>query len=530
MSSTFSPALYQAFEQFGGFSVSSTADSLPMIVFGKKRNVPLVGSGQEVIAPSPSSKITLTDTIMTKWTNGYIASEIIGPTTKWNSLHWKYTTQSTTLNDSVALKVLGIKANGVIDTLTTFYKNNFDVLNLYNYVDASIYPKMKLLILMKDITSNIAPQLKKWQVIYDPIPECAINPKQGFTSNASLEALMEGGNLIVHLPIENIGAIPFTDSLVVTYWVEDANRVIHPLAQKLKAKPFIPNQIIMDTIVFNSINYPGLNYLWVDVNPESNARHQLEQYHFNNIARIQFNVSRDKINPLLDVTFDGTHILNGDIVSSKPHVLVTLKDENKYLALNDTANFKVFIKYPNQATEKRIFFSNALKFTPAQLPSNSCKIEWQPEFAEDGKYKLIVQATDRSNNVSGAVDYNIQFEIINKQTVTEVLNYPNPFSTSTRFVFTLTGSEIPDIFTIQIMTITGKVVKEITKNELGNLHIGRNITEYAWDGKDEFGDKLANGVYLYKVITRHNGQLVEKNKTDADSFFKKGMGKLVIIR
>jgi flagellar hook assembly protein FlgD len=241
-------------------------------------------------------------------------------------------------------------------------------------------------------------------------------------------------------------------------------------------------------------------------------------------------VSKDNINPLLDVTFDGTHILNGDIVSSKPYMLVTLKDENKFLALNDTSNFKVFIKYPNQASEKRIFFTNALQFTSAQLPSNSCKIEWKPKFAEDGKYKLIVQATDRSKNVSGSVDYNIQFEIINKQTVTEVLNYPNPFSTSTRFVFTLTGNQIPDIFTIQIMTITGKVVKEITKNDLGNLHIGRNITEYAWDGKDEFGDKLANGVYLYKVFTRHNGQAVEKNQTDADSFFKKGIGKMVIIR
>ena len=164
------------------------------------------------------------------------------------------------------------------------------------------------------------------------------------------------------------------------------------------------------------------------------------------------------------------------------------------------------------------------------MPNNSCKIEWRPEFAEDGKYKMIVQAVDRSSNVSGATDYNIQFEIINKQTITEVLNYPNPFSTSTRFVFTLTGNEIPDIFTIQIMTITGKVVREITKEELGNLHVGRNITEYAWDGKDEFGDKLANGVYLYKVITRSNGQSVEKRQTDADSFFKKGIGKMVIMR
>ena len=241
-------------------------------------------------------------------------------------------------------------------------------------------------------------------------------------------------------------------------------------------------------------------------------------------------MNTDKINPLLDVTFDGTHILNGDIVSAKPLVLITLKDENKFLALNDTSNFAVYVKFPNTSSEKRIYFANLLRFTPAQLPSNSCKIEWMPNLTQDGKYFLRVQATDRAKNSSGAVDYNIVFEVVNKQTVTEVLNYPNPFSTSTRFVFTLTGSEVPDKFIIQVMTITGKVVREITRNELGNIHIGRNITDYAWDGKDDFGDKLANGVYLYRVITRLNGEAVEKEQTQADSFFRKGIGKMVIMR
>jgi hypothetical protein len=526
LSSTFaSTGLYQAFAKFGGSSLSSVPDTLPMIIFGKKKNVAY--SGHEVIGSSSVDKISLTDTMVTKWDNGHIASEIVGPAINWNSLHWQYTTQSTA-NDSVKLKVVGIRPNGVMDTLATFNNTNFDVLNLSAYVNAATHPKLKLVLLMRD--NIFTPQLKKWQIYYDPVPECAINQQQGFTNNASLQAIQEGDRLMVQLPITNIGSLPFTDSLLVTYWIEDANKINHSLPHKMKAKPFIAGQVILDTIIFNTFEYPGFNYLWVDVNPEAHPKHQLEQYHFNNIARIGFNVTRDNANPLLDVTFDGTHILNGDIISSKPHVLVTLKDENKFLALDDTSDFKVFIKYPNQATEKRLFFNKDLVFTKAQLPNNSCKIEWRPEFAEDGKYKLIVQANDRSMNVSGSVDYNIQFEIVNKQTVTEVLNYPNPFSTSTRFVFTLTGSEIPDIFTIQIMTITGKVVKEITKNELGNLHIGRNITEYAWDGKDEFGDKLANGVYLYRVITRHNGQSVEKNQTDADSFFKKGIGKMVIIR
>ncbi len=533
-SSTFSPSLTALFGSFGSSQIpsSNVPDNIPIIIFGTKGG----GPAHEVIGSSPNSIIYLEDSIKTNWSNGYVLSEIIGPTSKWNSLHWRQQFVDATNTDSVFLKIIGIKSNGVKDTLSVFPKDSTDVYDLANYIDASIYPKMQLIAFMRDNVYTTPAQLKKWQVYYDPIPECAINPQQGFTNSATLQALQEGDNLIVHLPIQNIGTVPFTDSLLVTYWIEDAQRVIHPLPYKLKAKPFVPNQVIVDTIKFNTFDangishYAGFNYLWVDVNPENNPKYQLEQYHFNNIARIGFNVSKDNINPLLDVTFDGTHILNGDIISSKPHVLVTLKDENKYLALNDTSNFKVFIKYPNQAGEKRLFFSNALQFTPAQLPNNSCKIEWRPEFAEDGKYKMIVQAVDRSSNVSGSIDYNIQFEIINKQTITEVLNYPNPFSTSTRFVFTLTGNEIPDVFTIQIMTITGKVVREITKEELGNLHVGRNITDYAWDGKDEFGDKLANGVYLYKVITRSNGQSVEKRQTDADSFFKKGIGKMVIMR
>ena len=70
--------------------------------------------------------------------------------------------------------------------------------------------------------------------------------------------------------------------------------------------------------------------------------------------------------------------------------------------------------------------------------------------------------------------------------ISNMLNYPNPFTTSTAFVFTITGSEVPQNIKIQILTITGKVVREITKDELGPLHVGRNITEFKWDGTDMY--------------------------------------------
>ena len=93
-----------------------------------------------------------------------------------------------------------------------------------------------------------------------------------------------------------------------------------------------------------------------------------------------------------------------------------------------------------------------------------------------------------------------------------------------------TTSEIPDIFKIQIMTITGKVVREIHKDELGAINIGRNITDFAWNGTDTYGDRLANGLYLYHVITKINSDDIEHRDTSADGYFKKGFGKMYLFR
>jgi flagellar hook assembly protein FlgD len=78
------------------------------------------------------------------------------------------------------------------------------------------------------------------------------------------------------------------------------------------------------------------------------------------------------------------------------------------------------------------------------------------------------------------------------------------------------------------------VVREITKNELGPIRIGRNITEFKWDGSDQFGNKLANGIYLYRVLTNLNGKSIEKytdnGAGNTDQYFNKGYGKMYLMR
>jgi flagellar hook assembly protein FlgD len=56
------------------------------------------------------------------------------------------------------------------------------------------------------------------------------------------------------------------------------------------------------------------------------------------------------------------------------------------------------------------------------------------------------------------------------------------------------------------------------------------MTEFAWDGTDEFGDRLARGVYLYRVIAQLNGQDLEVRETKASENFTKGIGKMYLLR
>jgi flagellar hook assembly protein FlgD len=56
------------------------------------------------------------------------------------------------------------------------------------------------------------------------------------------------------------------------------------------------------------------------------------------------------------------------------------------------------------------------------------------------------------------------------------------------------------------------------------------MTNYAWDGKDEFGDQLANGVYLYTVKAQINGEEIKHRASGGDGYFKKEFGKMYLMK
>jgi Peptidase family C25/CARDB len=460
---------------------------------------------------------------------GTVTSPQFGPAKKWNQVHWRGSSLESPSPDSASVDVYGVDTSGNQTLLYTLNSGmqDFDI----SAVNPQLYPYLTLKLHATDSVYATPYQLNYWRINYEPVPEGALAPNIFLTSKDSVEL---GEIISFGIAFKNISLQKF-DSLKISFKIIDKNNIAHIIPFQ-KFKPLISGDTIKITFDIDTKNYPGLNTISLDVNPDND---QPEEYHFNNFLFKTFYVKVDKTNPLLDVTFDNVHILNEDIVSAKPHIMIKLKDEAKFLLLNDTSVFKVQLRYPDGSLHPYYFNTDTLRFNPATNGAdNTASVEFNPVFTNQlnpngDEYTLIVTGTDKSGNASGTVSYQVTFKIITKAMISNMLNYPNPFTTSTAFVFTITGSEVPQNIKIQILTITGKVVREITKDELGPLHVGRNITEFKWNGTDMYNQRLANGVYLYHVVTNLNGKTLDKYTSQSDNtdqYFNKGYGKMYLMK
>nr|MDQ3395627.1 transporter [Bacteroidota bacterium] len=498
----------------------------PYIILGRKGAAPGTAieiTGEAALGLANTQEIILEEILKGHFTQGTIASTRIGPAVEWGILQRNIKEQEP--SDVAYLDVFGIDFNGNESILM---KGIMDDQVQLTAIDPVKYPYLRLRATVADETNFTPPQLEKWHVLYTGVPEGVITllgDKEQPLQNIKLQA---GQALNIKFNFRNISEKDFADSIVVRYTV--FNRTRRSSEVKFLKLPAIKALQSHDfTVPINTSNGFGINDVNVFVNPQL----QPEQYYNNNIIDLPqfFEIHQDNTNQVLDVAFDGMYIMDGDIVSPNPIISIKVKDENKFILKKDTTGVEISLKRPCESCMfEKVNFSDAnIKWETAS-ENKDFNVEYQPKELEDGIYTLQVQAVDGSGNKTGLHPYSVNFEVINKSEITNFYPYPNPFSTNTRFIFTLTGSEIPQEIKIQIMTVTGKIVREITQDELGPIRIGNNISQFAWNGRDEFGDQLANGVYLYKVVIKNNGFNMDQRATAADKAFKKGFGKLYLLR
>ncbi|WP_162427046.1 putative type IX secretion system sortase PorU2 [Pontibacter pudoricolor] len=524
---SFTENLRNEFRTIGAKEIGNLKNGHPYALLGRKGAEP--GTMYEVVAdpsnPTVPSKqeIALRVTLKSNQQAGEITSAIIGPALSWGSVHHNIEKYKAG-NDDYTLRVIGINTEGNATVLVdNVPSKNFDISN----IDAKVYPHLQLEAALSDATDRSAPQLDQWLVFYEVAPEGVIRPDLVEVSSSIISEQANKGKMKVPMLFQNVSSFAFKDSLAVDVTVTGDG--IEPIQKRLKLAPLAANTSATFNFEMDTHTLDGNYKLSIYVNP----RIQPEQHYFNNIYVVPFK-AKSRLHPIMDVAFDGVHIMDGELISPSPMVSITVKDENKQAFLSDASGMSVILVDPNGnqqeiALDKTSELVEYVEVFPATEKSDF-RVEFKPAKLEDGVYTMEVRAKDVSGKQSGISPYRINFEVENRSSITNFYPFPNPFSTKTNFIFTLTGATIPDHIKIQILTITGKVVKEIMKEELGPLRIGNNKTEYAWDGTDMYGDKLANGVYLYRVVVSRGDEMMYHKQKFGDKAFKNGYGKIYILR
>ncbi|MAS39012.1 MAG: hypothetical protein CMB84_03330 [Flammeovirgaceae bacterium] len=209
----------------------------------------------------------------------------------------------------------------------------------------------------------------------------------------------------------------------------------------------------------------------------------------------------DNITPNLSVNIDDYNFISGDRVSRNPLLIVDIFDES---GINIIDRNPYII--PHAILDDTIQIPLLNYFSQDKDSYKKGKIIYPLEDISLGKHKIEIKVSDNYNNISTREVVFIIDEK-NKSIVTDLMNYPNPFSEKTTFKFS--NQDYGDGLDIElyIFDIRGNLVQSIYHSYEISPKVIDGLT---WDGKDLNGYTLSQGIYIYKLQVQNTS----KNKTE----------------
>jgi hypothetical protein len=222
------------------------------------------------------------------------------------------------------------------------------------------------------------------------------------------------------------------------------------------------------------------------------------------VGGINANAVADETPPKVRLYMNDETFINGGITNQSPYFLAFLEDEH---GINTASGIGHDIVAILDGNESNPYILNDYYETELNDYTHG-KIRFPFRNLSVGLHTITFKAWDVYNNLIVA---EIQFVVVSDEdvTLTNVLNYPNPFVNYTEFWFTHNKPYEPLEVQVQIITITGKIVKTINETITTEGFLSRSLT---WNGLDDYGDKIGKGVYVYKLTVKSSvtGKKTEK--------------------
>ena len=265
---------------------------------------------------------------------------------------------------------------------------------------------------------------------------------------------MIGDNIVLNFDVYNASETP-SDSFKILVEVQKPNN------ERDVVKDFLVDKIDSlnkksFSVQLNTSGYLGNNNFIITIDHENKIPEIFED---NNFIQVPFFVKADTSVPVVNITFDGNDILDGDFVSSTPEIKIELFDSS-LLPYNDTSAISISLN------DEPVYYINNPAIT-FQLNSSNPKmiVTYKPDFSS-GNYSLKIIARNSTGVIADSSGIERRFVVSDQTQILDVYNYPNPSAGETFFTFKLT--QIPDELKIKIYTVAGRLIKEINKSHLLN--------------------------------------------------------------
>ena len=216
------------------------------------------------------------------------------------------------------------------------------------------------------------------------------------------------------------------------------------------------------------------------------------------------NATDDQLGPQIELFMNDESFVYGGITDNNPILLAKLSDDQGINTVGNGIGHDI-VAILDGNTEDAFVLN---EFYEADLDNyQSGRVNFPFKDLTEGKHTITLKAWDVANN---SAESTIEFNVVEDREIAidNLVNYPNPFTTNTEFIFQHNQPGIPLDVKLEIFTVSGKLVKSIDEVVVSEGYLSRDIR---WDGRDDFGDRIGKGVYVYKIKVRsRNGSVTEK--------------------
>ncbi|MBM2813328.1 MAG: hypothetical protein HW421_90 [Ignavibacteria bacterium] len=420
---------------------------------------------------------------------GSFLSEKIGPAKLWMDIKLKgYLPKSDSIN--YLLKIFGVSKKGTVQLDSAVNSFNLDI----SGIDAKKYPYLKFQFDINRKNTGTGPYITKFECNFVPTPELTVVKSK---TKLQPETILRADYDSLFLTVHNISLRTSSDSAII-----DVKAVSQQSETKFDTtfKSFIINSgklsdyiLPIPTETYNKFNDIQIN---ADIN-----QYQNELYYFNNELQRRLEVFEDTIPPTVEIYCDGKRVFDKDYVSIQPEVQIYVYD-NSRLNLTEASivnlriNSKKYDKYKFMATNDKHPLKAIYSFRSDSLFDK-----------EDNYFVLIVSdATGNYDTVKFVL------KVAFNGNIDRVFAYPNPFTETTTISFNLQLPQINGSINIEIYNSIGSKVKTL------NPEFSVGINNVIWDGRDDAGIPVAQGIYYFWIS--YSGYLFIEPANGIISFVK----------